>query len=105
MKKILAQQLVFSFNGQTRFDMEGDRSNLVEPVIFTTKPVVNGLNMKTFSRVSPLAHMGYLNMSGAYDMRLDYVLDKTNVDGDLNIILNTYQIFKHIRKNKRVLCV
>lgn len=83
-----------NFNGQCRFDMEGDRSNLIEPTLFMNKPVVNGLNMKSFSRITELTHMGYLNMSGAIDMRLDYELDMNSVDGEINIVTNTYQIIR-----------
>ena len=97
MNKLLPNPFINTalfFNGQNRFDMEGDRSNLLEPIIFMKKPAISGVNMKSFSRITDLPFMGYLNMSGAHDMRLEYVLDKPIINGDINIIVNTYQIIR-----------
>jgi hypothetical protein len=87
-------QTALYFNGQNRFDLEGDQSNIVEPFLFTNRPSIDGLNIKSYSRITHMTHMGYLNLSGAHNMRLEYRLSGKVIDGDVNVILNTYQILR-----------
>ena len=81
------------FNGQNRFDMEGDRSNLVESSIFLNECYVPGLNIKSFGRVTEMSHMGSLNFSNAHDMHLEYELNCPG-NGSIIMITNTYQIIR-----------
>ena len=87
------QRSKLDFNGQNRFDMEGDRSNLIESTLFLGEQPIPGLNIKTFGRPTDLSHMGSLNFSSAHDMHLEYELSGT-IDGSIIIIINTYQIIR-----------
>jgi hypothetical protein len=82
-----------NFNGQNRFDKEGDQSNIVESTIFLNERSIPGLNIKTFGRPTEMSHMGSLNLSSAHDMKLEYELNCI-ADGSIVIIINTYQIIR-----------
>lgn len=80
-------------NGQNRFSMEGNRTELVEPTLFTKEKMVPGLNQRSFGRKTDLTHMGSLNLSMCNDMYFHYELNQP-ANGSLFIITNTYQIIR-----------
>lgn len=83
------------YNGHNRFRMNGDQSGQVSGIMFYNDSVMNGLNLKTFARYpNKINHTGYSNFTACKDMRLKYELNKENVDGDINIIINTHQLLR-----------
>ena len=83
------------YNGHNRFDLEGNHTGLVCASEYYKDSFTSGLNAKSYARYpKEIAHSGYNNHSLCKDMRFRYELNKENVEGDINIIVNSYMIVK-----------
>lgn len=84
-----------NYSGHNRFKYMGKESGVVEALMHYNDSVQSGLNMKTFARYpNQVNHSGYNNFTICDDMRLDYELNLPNVDGTINIIINTHDLLR-----------
>ena len=83
------------YNGHNRFSSEGQHTGVLTACEYYKDSVASGLNLKPYARYpNEITHSGYNNYSLANDMRFKYELDRTQVEGDINIITNTYIVVK-----------
>jgi hypothetical protein len=84
-----------NYNGHNRFCMDGIQSSMLEALLHYNDSTLPGLNMKAWSRdPKGILHMGYNNYTLCHDMRLQYELNKTDIDGDINVITNSYNLLR-----------
>jgi len=87
-----------TYNGHTRFTVDGEMSNLCIPATYYKDTLPAGLNVYTFSRYpKELTHSGSLNFKYATNLSFDYSLkfkDDHSANGEINVIFSELNILR-----------
>lgn len=83
------------YSGHNRFDMVGEQSGLVDPLLHYKDTFAPGINVRSWSRTpKEILHMGYNNYSLCHDMRLGYEMNVDVVDGEIIIMWSEYNLLR-----------
>ena len=87
-----------TYNGHTRFEVDGYMSNLVIPLMYYNDTFAPGLNVYTFCRnPRAITHSGSLNFKYATNIDLNYSIefsDQHQVSGEINVIFSSFNILR-----------